>query len=174
MSEAVLNLSEEKAKETSMVDLTFELLKKLNTPLYYRDLMQKVAYIKGMSEKEVMDVIAQLYTEINIDGRFACVGENLWGLKRWYPMDKSEGAINTGKRFVNDDEDDEEEDDEFNYDDNEDDFAPLDDDSNNAKDSKDAEDNDEEEEEEIEDIDADEEIEEDIDELEESDEEDAD
>ncbi|CAG7652923.1 DNA-directed RNA polymerase subunit delta [Paenibacillus allorhizosphaerae] len=91
-----------------MVDLAFELLKTANTPFYYRDLMSEIAKIKGLSDDEVMQVIAQLYTEINIDGRFACVGTNLWGLKRWYPVEKSEDAVGSGKRprIINDEDDD--------------------------------------------------------------------
>lgn len=95
-----------------MVDLAFMVLKAANTPYYYRDLMNEVAKLRGLSEEEINDVIAQLYTEINIDGRFACVGTNLWGLKRWYPVDKSEDALTGAKRprIIND-EDDEDEDD---------------------------------------------------------------
>lgn len=174
MSGTLLNLSEEKARETSMVDLAFEILKTLNSPLNYRDLMKRVAETKGMSDEDIINAIAQLYTEINIDGRFACVGENLWGLKRWYPMDKTEG-INAGKRFVNDDEDDEEDDDEFNYDDSEDDFDALDEDVDlidGAADEVDEDDTDDEEEE----LDGftEEDPDEDLDEIEESEEEDLD
>lgn len=103
-----LKISEDKAREMPMVDLAFELLKTANTPFYYRDLMQEIAKIKGLSEEQMMEVIAQLYTEINIDGRFACVGTNLWGLKRWYPVDKSEDSVSGSKRprIINDDDDD--------------------------------------------------------------------
>ena len=103
-----LKISSEQAKEMPMVDLAFELLKTANTPFYYRDLMSEIAKIKGLSDDEVMQVIAQLYTEINIDGRFACVGTNLWGLKRWYPVEKSEDAVGSGKRprIINDEDDD--------------------------------------------------------------------
>lgn len=103
-----LKISAEKAKEMPMVDLAFELLKAANTPFYYRDLMNEIAKIKGLSEEEVMQVIALLYTEINIDGRFACVGTNLWGLKRWYPVEKSEDSVGSAKRprIINDDDDD--------------------------------------------------------------------
>lgn len=113
-----LKITEEKAKEIPMVDLAFELLKAANTPFYYRDLMQEIAKIKGLTEEESMQVIAQLYTEINIDGRFACVGSNLWGLKRWYPVDKSEDVGGGGKypRIINDEDDDLDED-EFESDD---------------------------------------------------------
>ena len=104
-----LKISAEQAKEMPMVDLAFEVLRAANTPFYYRDLMQEIAKIKGLSDEEVMEVIAQLYTEINIDGRFACVGNNLWGLKRWYPVEKSEDAVGGSKhpRIINDDDDEE-------------------------------------------------------------------
>nr|WP_202895019.1 DNA-directed RNA polymerase subunit delta [Paenibacillus sp. 23TSA30-6] len=94
-----------------MVDLAFMVLKAANTPYYYRDLMNEVAKLRGMSDEEINDVIAQLYTEINIDGRFACVGTNLWGLKRWYPVDKSEDTLTGAKRprIINDEDDDDEE-----------------------------------------------------------------
>jgi DNA-directed RNA polymerase subunit delta len=103
-----LKVGAEQAKEMPMVDLAFEVLKAANTPFYYRDLMAEISKIKGLSEDAVMQVIAQLYTEINIDGRFACVGSNLWGLKRWYPVEKSEDAVGSGKRprIINDEDDD--------------------------------------------------------------------
>ena len=107
-SQYTLKISEEQAKEMPMVDLAFEVLKAANNPFYYRDLMKEIAKIKGLSDEEVMQVIAQLYTEINIDGRFACVGNNLWGLKRWYPVEKSDDAVGNAKypRIINDDDDD--------------------------------------------------------------------
>lgn len=103
-----LKITPEQAKEVPMVDLAFEVLKSANTPFYYRDLMAEIAKIKGFTEEEVTQVIAQLYTEINVDGRFACVGNNLWGLKRWYPIDNKDGEVGSAKRprIINDDDDD--------------------------------------------------------------------
>ncbi|AZS13138.1 DNA-directed RNA polymerase subunit delta [Paenibacillus lutimineralis] len=131
-----LKIDSEKAQEIPMVDLAFMVLKAANTPYYYRDLMNEVAKIRGMSEEEISDVIAQLYTEINIDGRFACVGTNLWGLKRWYPLEKSEDAVSSGKRprIINDEDDDldddfvEEEEDGYNSEED-DDYDAADEDS---------------------------------------------
>jgi DNA-directed RNA polymerase subunit delta len=106
-----LKIPADQAKEMPMVDLAFIVLKAANTPFYYRDLMLEIAKIKGFSDDQVMQVIAQLYTEINVDGRFACVGNNLWGLKRWYPIDnKSDDPMGNAKRprIINDEDDDEE------------------------------------------------------------------
>lgn len=129
-----LKIDPEKVHEIPMVDLAFMILKAANTPYYYRDLMKEVAKLRGMSEEEIIDAIAQLYTEINIDGRFACVGANLWGLKRWYPLERSEDPISNSKRprIINDDDDDmdedfNEEEDTFASDDDED-FDNIDDD----------------------------------------------
>ncbi|QYR21576.1 DNA-directed RNA polymerase subunit delta [Paenibacillus sp. sptzw28] len=107
-SEITLKLDPERIKEMPMVDLAFELLKAANTPFYYRDIMIEIAKIRGLSQDEINQVIAQVYTEINIDGRFACVGSNMWGLKRWYPVERSEDPVGNAKRprIINDDDDD--------------------------------------------------------------------
>ncbi|RKP48054.1 DNA-directed RNA polymerase subunit delta [Cohnella endophytica] len=109
----VLKLDSEKIREMPMVDLAYELLKSANTPFYYRDLMIEIAKMRGLSDSQVVDVIAQLYTEINIDGRFACVGGNVWGLKRWYPVERSDDPMNGGAkrpRIINDDDDEDDDD----------------------------------------------------------------
>lgn len=109
-SEVTLKIDPERLKEMPMVDLAFELLKAANTPFYYRDIMMEIAKIRGLSQDEINQVIAQVYTEINIDGRFACVGSNMWGLKRWYPVERSEDPVGNAKRprIINDDDDEEE------------------------------------------------------------------
>lgn len=100
-----LKIDQERALEIPMVDLAFMVLKAANTPYYYRDLMKEIAKLRGMSEEQAQEAIAELYTEINIDGRFACVGANLWGLKRWYPIERSEDPVSSAKRprIINDD-----------------------------------------------------------------------
>lgn len=112
-AEYTLKLDPEKIREMPMVDLAFEVLKAANTSFYYRDLMNEIAKLRNLSEDQINEVIAQLYTEINIDGRFACVGSNVWGLKRWYPVERdTDGTVATGAkrpRIINDEDDDDEE-----------------------------------------------------------------
>lgn len=107
-AEYVLKFDAEKIREMPMVDLAFEVLKAANTPFYYRDLMMEIAKLRGFSPEQINEFIAQVYTEINIDGRFACVGSNVWGLKRWYPVDRSDDPVTGGAkrpRIINDDDD---------------------------------------------------------------------
>ncbi|KAF4319899.1 hypothetical protein G195_006870 [Phytophthora kernoviae 00238/432] len=117
-------------------------LKAANTPYYYRDLMNEVAKQRGMTDEEINEFIAQLYTEINIDGRFACVGTSLWGLKRWYPVAGSEDTMTGAKRprIINDEDDDLEDFDNSDDDQDEDD----DDEDDDEDDIFDEEDSDEE------------------------------
>lgn len=163
-SPITLKISEDQAREMPMVDLAFVLLKTANTPYYYRDLMQEIAKIKGLSDQQMMDVIAQLYTEINIDGRFACVGTNLWGLKRWYPVEKGEDSVAGAKRprIINDEDDDLDDyvEEEESYDDsgfdNYDSHSEFDSEAETEADPAFYEDEEVEEEEEIEEIDTEE------------------
>ncbi len=122
-SQNLTKLTPEDAREVPMVDLAFAVLKNVNNPMYYRDLMAEIAKIKGLSDEEVMQVIAQVYTEINIDGRFACVGNNLWGLKRWYPVERAEDAVGGKHPRIINDEDDDDLDDEALFADEKDDYA---------------------------------------------------
>ncbi len=112
MSGYTLKLNPERIQEMPMVDLAFEVLKAANTPYYYRDLMMEIAKLRGLSADGINQFIAQVYTEINIDGRFACVGNNVWGLKRWYPVERAEDPIGNAKRtrIINDEDDLDEED----------------------------------------------------------------
>lgn len=108
VSVSKLKITSEQAKEMPMVDVAFHILKAANETFKYRELMDEVAKVKGIKGDEILEKIAQLYTEINIDGRFACVGSNEWGLKRWYPVDKGDETTIGGvrPRIINDDDDD--------------------------------------------------------------------
>ncbi|PWI58010.1 DNA-directed RNA polymerase subunit delta [Sulfoacidibacillus thermotolerans] len=94
-----------------LIEIAYELLAEAKEPIYYRDLMGKVAGLLGLTQAEIDAVIAHLYTDINIDGRFLCIGDNVWGLKRWYPVERSTERTSS-RRFVRkealslDDEDD--------------------------------------------------------------------
>ncbi len=84
--------------EMPLVEIAFEVLISANEPFYYRDLMAQVAELRHMTQADIDEMIARLYTDINIDGRFLCIGDNVWGLKRWYPVERA-GDKSSGKRF---------------------------------------------------------------------------
>lgn len=85
--------------EMPLVEIAYEILTSTNEPFYYRDLMAKVAETRHLTPVQVDEMIARLYTDINIDGRFLCTGDNVWGLKRWYPVERT-GEKSAAKRFL--------------------------------------------------------------------------
>jgi DNA-directed RNA polymerase subunit delta len=93
---SVHDLNREEIAELSMVDIVYTLLKEGNKePKPFQDLVSQVVKLKGITEKNKLDAMSRLYTEINIDGRFKGVGDNVWGLRSWYPVDQAEEIVIT-------------------------------------------------------------------------------
>ncbi|MGG6440358.1 DNA-directed RNA polymerase subunit delta [Saccharococcus caldoxylosilyticus] len=82
--------SQEELREMSFVELASLILSEKREALSFQQLVDEVAALIGLSEQEVKQRLAQYYTDLNIDGRFICVGENVWGLRTWYPFDQTE------------------------------------------------------------------------------------
>lgn len=86
-------LTEEQLKEMAMVEVAYELFEERRKPYVFSELVEEVAGLLELTKQQVEDKIAQFYTDINIDGRFICVGENMWGLRTWYPYEQIEEEI---------------------------------------------------------------------------------
>lgn len=174
--------TKEELKEMALIDVAYEIMNGGKTPYAFNELMNEVAKLVDLTEEEVNEKIAQFYTDVNIDGRFLSLGDNRWGLRLWYPVDKSEEDVVTvtkpkkkkAKKAADDDFDD------FDSIDEEDDFDDFDADLDDEELLDEDDDLDEDEDDDLldddlsESEDFDEEIEEDYDELDEEDEDDED
>ncbi|WLD93193.1 DNA-directed RNA polymerase subunit delta [Alkalihalobacillus sp. AL-G] len=87
--------SKQEIKEVSMLDIALTIFRENKKPIPFTELADQVAKIRQMSKEEQKRRIAQFYTDINIDGRFVCIGDNQWGLKSWYPVESSEEELAT-------------------------------------------------------------------------------
>lgn len=85
--------AKEDMKEISMIEIAYEFLQDENQSVSFSDLYNKVAKGKEFTEEDKKTFISQFYTDLNVDGRFIPVGSNVWGLKQWYPFDKTEEDI---------------------------------------------------------------------------------
>ncbi|MDE5414668.1 DNA-directed RNA polymerase subunit delta [Alkalihalobacterium chitinilyticum] len=134
--------SREELEELSMVEVAYHVLKENKQQTFnYFDLLNRVVELKGMSEEEKKKRISYLYTDLNVDGRFMCIGNNEWGLKAWYPIEKIEEDIITAKprkKAKATEEDDFEVDEEFE--DFEDEFEEIEDELDELADNEDSED----------------------------------
>ncbi len=86
-------LSEQQISEISMIELATLVLEDEKKALDFNDMFNRIADLKGFTNKEKENYIAQFYTDMNIDGGFMTIGTNQWGLKRWYPVEQMEEEI---------------------------------------------------------------------------------
>ncbi|MDR4447952.1 DNA-directed RNA polymerase subunit delta, partial [Bacillus anthracis] len=70
--------SPEELKECSMIEVVHSVLGDKRQATTFNELVQE---------------IAQFYTDLNIDGRFINLGENRWGLRSWYPYEQIDEEI---------------------------------------------------------------------------------
>ena len=109
--------TQEEIKEMSLIEVAYEILQgnqENKQAIAFKDLVQQIADLQGLSTVAIQHRIAQFYTDLNVDGRFNTIGENRWGLKDWYPVDQIEDELTSpvkpkkkkGKKVVEDDFDD--------------------------------------------------------------------
>ncbi|MBB6453921.1 DNA-directed RNA polymerase subunit delta [Salirhabdus euzebyi] len=82
--------TQEDLVELSMLEVAIEILLEEKKALDFKELYNLVAKAKGFTAEQKKENIASFYTDLNVDGRFMTVGSNVWGLRRWYPVDQVE------------------------------------------------------------------------------------
>jgi DNA-directed RNA polymerase subunit delta len=83
--------TKEQLEEMSLIDMAYVIIESNNKEtVAFTDIMDIIVAATGLKEKEVRARIAQFYTEMNLDGRFLCMGDNKWGLRSWYPVEQAE------------------------------------------------------------------------------------
>jgi DNA-directed RNA polymerase subunit delta len=116
--------TKEQLEEMSLIDMAYAILEKNNDKqtIAFTEIMDQIIAATGLKETEVRARIAQFYTDMNVDGRFLCMGDNHWGLRSWYPVEQAEEDTITqikpkkkkAKKLKDDDYDDDE---DHDYDD---------------------------------------------------------
>ena len=132
--------------EKSFIDMAYTLLNDKGETMNLYDIIDEFRALGDYEYEEIENRVVQFYTDLNTDGRFLNVGENLWGLRDWYSVDDIEEKIApTIQKFdILDDDDEEDEnlkllgDDEMDDDDDipaqTDDQETLDDSDDNEED----------------------------------------
>ncbi len=86
-----------------MIEVAHEILKQHGDVMPFADLTNEVQEFLGKSDEEIRERLSQFYTDLNIDGSFISLGDNLWGLRSWYPYDSIDEAV----VHIEDDDDEE-------------------------------------------------------------------
>lgn len=95
-------------KQSSMVDVAYDLMTKKKKPVDFYKLWQEVSEIKGFDQNNQEENESLFYTNITLDGRFITVGENRWDLRSRHKFD--EVHIDMNDIYADDEEDASEED----------------------------------------------------------------
>ncbi|GBG94345.1 DNA-directed RNA polymerase subunit delta [Ligilactobacillus salitolerans] len=89
--------------ELSMIEVARAILNQKGDVMAFADLTNEIQQFLGKSDEEIRDRLPQFYTDLNVDGSFISLGDNLWGLRSWYPYESIDEAL-----VHSEDEDDEE------------------------------------------------------------------
>ncbi|WP_394218124.1 DNA-directed RNA polymerase subunit delta [Halobacillus trueperi] len=86
-------MSREQIEETSMIVLATKILEEEREAIDFNEIFKRIADMKGFTDAQREQYIAQFYTDMNVDGQFMTIGTNRWGLKKWYPVEQMEEEI---------------------------------------------------------------------------------
>lgn len=125
---ALQKYTDEQLEKMSMIELANLILGEHKKEMKFKDLFDKVAEQKNLTDAQRKDLLARFYTDLNVDGRFMTSGSNVWGLKRWYSVDQTteKSLAESRKR----DQEEEELEDEYLEDDLDEDDEDEDEDGN--------------------------------------------
>lgn len=87
-------------EELSLIEVAHAILADHGEKLGFADLVNEVQQFLGKSDEEIRERLSQFYTDLNVDGSFISLGDNMWGLRSWYAIDSIDEAVHL------DDEDD--------------------------------------------------------------------
>lgn len=91
-----------------LVDIAFDLLSKKKKEVPFIKLWQEVSQIRGLTQAQADDKIAQFYADMTLDSRFVHLKDNNWDLRSRHKFE--DVVIKTDAIMVDDeDEEDEEE-----------------------------------------------------------------
>lgn len=109
-----------------MIDLAYDILSSENKAMKFLDLWTIVSKQMGFTPSQADDNIAQLYSDLSIDGRFASLPGNTWDLRK--RQSSAHTIVDTDSLSVEDEEDFEADDDDS------DDMTPVSDDDSDDDD----------------------------------------
>lgn len=105
----IQDYTKEMVDEKSFIDMAYTLLLEKGDTMNLYDIIDEFKALGHYEDHEIENRIVQFYTDLNTDGRFLNVGENIWGLRDWYSVaDIEEKIAPTIQKFDILDDDDEE------------------------------------------------------------------
>ncbi|MFD1417386.1 DNA-directed RNA polymerase subunit delta [Companilactobacillus keshanensis] len=82
-------------EELSLIEVAYEILDNNNKEaMNFSNIVNKIQDYLGKTDDQIKEGLPQFYTDLNNDGSFLSLGENVWGLREWYPFDSVDEEVN--------------------------------------------------------------------------------
>lgn len=81
-------------EELSLIEVAHAILEDRNERMAFVDLVNEIQKFLQKSDEEIRDRLPQFYTDLNVDGSFISLGENIWGLRSWYAFESVDEEVN--------------------------------------------------------------------------------
>lgn len=73
--------------ELSMIEVAHAILEDRGERMAFADIVNEMQKYLNKSDEEIRQRLPQFYTDINTDGRFISMGENVWALRTWFKFE---------------------------------------------------------------------------------------
>lgn len=87
------SLSDRNRNNVTMIEVAEAVLEEKEDVMHFDDILNQVAEYLDLSDEEIEKYMAIFYADLNIEGSFISLGNNSWGLRRWYPIDAVNEAV---------------------------------------------------------------------------------
>lgn len=84
---ALTQFENQPKEELSFVEIATAILDEKRDTMPFSDIVAEIQSFLGLSDDDMKARLAQFYTDLNVDGSFISLGNNVWGLRAWYPID---------------------------------------------------------------------------------------
>ena len=88
-------LEGQKISELSMIEVAHALLEQNGKEMQFSEIIRAIQDYLEKSDDEIKASISRFYTEINTDGSFIPLGNNVWALRSWYAIDEIDEEVIT-------------------------------------------------------------------------------
>ena len=79
--------------ELSMIEVAHAMLEEKSKEIDFNVLVNDIQDYLGKSDSEIRDRLSRFYTELNTDGSFIPLGNNVWALRSWYAIDEIDEEV---------------------------------------------------------------------------------
>ncbi|GBG96244.1 DNA-directed RNA polymerase subunit delta [Lactococcus termiticola] len=80
-------------QELSMIEVAHALLEEKGKEMSFEDILNTVQDYLQKSDADIKANVARFYTEMNTDGSFIPLGNNIWALRSWYAIDEIDEEV---------------------------------------------------------------------------------